>query len=712
MLQLLREQEEEARRVVLELELTRSSSSAGGSSKADALGGEQQAPAAAAVKSKRFNLNLRAFNLGAFRRGASSSSSAAAADKASKDEKKAGGSPAAVAAGAGNGDAADAAAAAELEAVFGARKDSDALFATVHRPALVSRSGVLAPTTSGFNDGPFSASGTLFCSADAEFCGGGPLKAGSSFDLSSSSSSASTSNQLLLPGAATGQFRSSHRRLRLMKHKSGSGLPDSSSSSFESSDTAEVSPGSNSGSSSGQAPGTAEERQALASAVSEKLKGGSSFSSSSTSSTSSSSFNFRRNPAAPAGLQQVQEDPSAAAAAGGAGRDPEVARSGVASGGVSMMRMMSKDEMEFNAKLECISEAMEGAEMSGELSDSEDGREAHRGGGAASSAASSSGGGSGAVRPEAAAAVIVDPYGVHEGSPAADIGDYGGMLELTSVPAFGHSRANADTVAMWRFSLLLERLDDVQLSKLSHSQKLAFWTNVYNAVIMHAYMMYGGAAPSAKKAALLPTILSKASVTIAGQKISAVEIEYHLLRASSQRSYLAKKVKIAKWKATDARKQWALPEAEPAVSFALCDGTAISPALRLYTPATVKDALEEAKASFLKAAVAVRGRKVLLPRVLKRYGQDFAPDDAALLQWVATQLPSLKGTIESIKKDNKRASALSACIEYSESDDFCYFLEPDANDRPQPQQKETLQQKIRKPAAQMKSIFPFSSPLT
>jgi hypothetical protein len=46
---------------------------------------------------------------------------------------------------------------------------------------------------------------------------------------------------------------------------------------------------------------------------------------------------------------------------------------------------------------------------------------------------------------------------------------------------------------MWYFQYrnLVERLARVNPAELSHNEKLAFWINIYNAMIMHAYLAYG-----------------------------------------------------------------------------------------------------------------------------------------------------------------------------------------------------------------------------
>ena len=68
--------------------------------------------------------------------------------------------------------------------------------------------------------------------------------------------------------------------------------------------------------------------------------------------------------------------------------------------------------------------------------------------------------------------------------PWAHIGPYSDSYE---VPWLSVGKDQLEYVAhsLGRFRLLVERLVKVDPSVMSHEQKLAFWINLYNALLMH-----------------------------------------------------------------------------------------------------------------------------------------------------------------------------------------------------------------------------------
>ncbi|MBA0554542.1 hypothetical protein Golob_013639, partial [Gossypium lobatum] len=68
---------------------------------------------------------------------------------------------------------------------------------------------------------------------------------------------------------------------------------------------------------------------------------------------------------------------------------------------------------------------------------------------------------------------------------------------------------------------LVEQLEKVTVSQMEYSAQIAFWINVYNALIMHAYLAYGIPHSSLRRLALF----HKAAYNIGGHIISANAIE-------------------------------------------------------------------------------------------------------------------------------------------------------------------------------------------
>ncbi|CAL9165557.1 unnamed protein product [Musa hybrid cultivar] len=188
------------------------------------------------------------------------------------------------------------------------------------------------------------------------------------------------------------------------------------------------------------------------------------------------------------------------------------------------------------------------------------------------------------------------------------------------------------------YRFLVEQLERVDVSVLETRAKLAFWINVYNALIMHAYLVYGIPSSSLRRISLF----NKAAYTIGGQIITANCIEYSLLccRTSRMGRWLETILSTAMRKKHGEEKQLidskvGLPSCQPLVFFALCIGAFSDPMLRVYTAKHVIEELEKAKQEFLQAHVMVKkSSRVFLPRVLERYAKETSIGCEKLLAWM------------------------------------------------------------------------------
>ncbi|KAI3949653.1 hypothetical protein MKW92_026949 [Papaver armeniacum] len=158
-----------------------------------------------------------------------------------------------------------------------------------------------------------------------------------------------------------------------------------------------------------------------------------------------------------------------------------------------------------------------------------------------------------------------------------------------------------------KLRVLLNNLQNVDLRFLTHQQKLAFWINMYNACIMHGFLLYG--VPSTQK-----------NFTIGGNKISAPTIEQTILRQQSSSS-----LKTSEESKKDATmyNTYGLEFPEPNVTFALCCGTDL---LHRY---------KRSKLEYLQASIAVTDTKV---------------DMESLVEWVCQQLPA-SGSLRKLMVD-------------------------------------------------------------
>ncbi|KAH9532976.1 hypothetical protein CY35_18G027300 [Sphagnum magellanicum] len=230
--------------------------------------------------------------------------------------------------------------------------------------------------------------------------------------------------------------------------------------------------------------------------------------------------------------------------------------------------------------------------------------------------------------------LALDPYGVREENNTWETGPYASMLEVTMVPS--HETLKESSALLKRLRELVGALKHVEPKKLNHEQRMAFWINVYNSLLLHAYLVYGAPKNHSKRTSLM----SKATYIVGDYQYSPLAIEHSILRANSYRPSLSSLLPVHKYKKNDERLASVLEQAEPLISFALACGTRSSPAVRIYTSTNIKAELEAACQDFLVASVGVsRQKHVLIPKILHWYARDFSHDATSLMKWVVLHLP-------------------------------------------------------------------------
>ncbi|XP_063945482.1 uncharacterized protein LOC108213524 isoform X3 [Daucus carota subsp. sativus] len=227
-------------------------------------------------------------------------------------------------------------------------------------------------------------------------------------------------------------------------------------------------------------------------------------------------------------------------------------------------------------------------------------------------------------------------------------GPYKNFIQITSNSLATNCISECYT-AMKKLRFLMHKLCNVDLTFLTYQQKLAFWINIYNASIMHAYLQHG--LPSTHEKLL--TLMNKAAINVGGIVLNALAIEHFILRHPSDSVHSP-----TDEKETLVRHAYGLKYPEPNVTFALCRGSWSSPALRVYTGDEVVNELWRARQEYLEASVGVTSKKkIMVPKLLQWHMRDFADDMESLLEWIYSQLPqsaSVKGLVgECLKSETK-----------------------------------------------------------
>ncbi|XP_056291488.1 uncharacterized protein zgc:152951 isoform X3 [Pseudoliparis swirei] len=185
-----------------------------------------------------------------------------------------------------------------------------------------------------------------------------------------------------------------------------------------------------------------------------------------------------------------------------------------------------------------------------------------------------------------------------------------------------------------RYCELAIQLQRVELLSLSREEKLAFFINIYNALVIHGYLRLGAPTNMWQRYRFFNYV----SYLIGGEVFTLQDIENGVLRGN--RKGVAQLLRP--FSKTDPRLQVALPDAEPLIHFALNCGAKGCPPIKTYTPQDIDGQLRTAAEAFLEnddACLVDSGkREVRLSQIFKWYKADFGGTDEKLLTWVVEHM--------------------------------------------------------------------------
>ncbi|XP_042021567.1 uncharacterized protein LOC121768999 isoform X1 [Salvia splendens] len=240
-------------------------------------------------------------------------------------------------------------------------------------------------------------------------------------------------------------------------------------------------------------------------------------------------------------------------------------------------------------------------------------------------------------------------------------GPYSSMVEVNCI--YRDSKKLGDIeFLLQNFRSLISRLEEIDPKKMTHEEKLAFWINVHNALVMHAFLAYGVPQNNVKRMFLL----LKAAYNIGGQIVSADVIQSSILGCKLSRPGQWLRLLLSsktKFKAGNERQAYGIERSEPLLYFALSSGSHSDPAVRIFTPKRVFQELEAAKEDYIRATFGVRkDHKILLPKLVESFAKDSGLRQGDVLEMIQHCLPdSLR---RSIKKCQQQAKTRKNIIEW------------------------------------------------
>ncbi|KHF97386.1 fmt [Gossypium arboreum] len=274
-----------------------------------------------------------------------------------------------------------------------------------------------------------------------------------------------------------------------------------------------------------------------------------------------------------------------------------------------------------------------------------------------------------------------DPYGVSgQVDWKCNIGTYSTAVEVSCL-SVGKKELEYATMALKRFRLLVEQLAEVDPSQMSCNEKLAFWINLYHALIMHACLAYG----VPRNVNKLFSLMQKASYTVGGQSVSAVDIECTVLKMNpaTYRPQIAAAVALQKFNSSNEQKKYTIDHAEPLLYFALSCGLHSSPAVRIFSPQNVNELLKRSMKDYIQATVGISNKgKLLVPKLLHCFAKGVI-EDSLLPDWICRFLTPQQASMvrECLSRNKwKLLGARSFCVlPFDSRFRFLFLLEDDGN---------------------------------
>ncbi|KVH95709.1 DEP domain-containing protein [Cynara cardunculus var. scolymus] len=184
---------------------------------------------------------------------------------------------------------------------------------------------------------------------------------------------------------------------------------------------------------------------------------------------------------------------------------------------------------------------------------------------------------------------------------------------------------------------LSQELQRVDISTLSVSERLAFFLNLHNAMVIHAVISIGhpGAAVIDRR-----SFNSDFIYVIGGFPYSLTTIVNGVLRNNRRPPYSFTKP----FGSGDKRLELAFPQVNPLIHFGICNGSKSSPPVRFFTPQAVESELRFSAREFLQndgIQVDLAKRTVHLTRIFKWFSVDFG-QEKEILKWIIGYLDATK----------------------------------------------------------------------
>ena len=180
----------------------------------------------------------------------------------------------------------------------------------------------------------------------------------------------------------------------------------------------------------------------------------------------------------------------------------------------------------------------------------------------------------------------------------------------------------------------LKRFDPARLA--SRQARLAFWINLYNALVMDAVIALGIQRSVAEGKLGLLTFFRRAAYDVGGYRISLDEIEHGVLRGNKGNPFIPGR----QFASRDSRLSWVTWPPEPRIHFALNCASRSCPPIQVYTADHLEAQLDLAARNFVDATVRLDQAKqsLIVSSLFKWFKGDFG-GQAGVVSFLIDHLP-------------------------------------------------------------------------
>lgn len=186
-----------------------------------------------------------------------------------------------------------------------------------------------------------------------------------------------------------------------------------------------------------------------------------------------------------------------------------------------------------------------------------------------------------------------------------------------------------------KYVRLTKELQRVNVVDASGNEKVAFFINIYNALVIHANVAFGPPVNLWQRYKFFNTV----RYIIGGHAYSLQDIENGVLRANRKGVGML----FRPFSQSDPRLKVALEEPEPFVHFALVCGAKSCPPIKTYSTDGLEDQLKLAAEAFLDSddglTIDMNKKQIFLTKILSWYQEDFGKNKEEVLQWILANLP-------------------------------------------------------------------------